>query len=113
VHDGYTIEFASPLGASVQALVGDHTRPGPPYLSTPQTRQCAANPCPIWHDFGHRIWTTARMPTWTSPSALPEDVRSSTELGTSSANALDDQLRAGSHDEDADEGPAGGPVPAW
>jgi hypothetical protein len=28
------------------------------------------------------------------------------------ANALDDQLRAGRHDEDADEGPAGGPVPA-
>jgi hypothetical protein len=25
-----TIEFASPPGASVQALVGDHTRPGPP-----------------------------------------------------------------------------------
>ena len=39
MHDGYTIEFASPLGASVQALVGDHTRPGPPYLSTLQTRQ--------------------------------------------------------------------------
>ena len=27
-----TIEFTSPPGASVQARVGDHTRPGPPHI---------------------------------------------------------------------------------